>query len=59
QPRAQQPPDIVGELASRTRLQVADPLLEQGSHHRIGSGDPPLQVTGREHDGGCAPSVKI
>jgi hypothetical protein len=27
QPRAQQPPDIVGELASRTTPQVADPFL--------------------------------
>ena len=52
QPRAQQPPDVVGELASRTTLQVADPLLQQGPHHRIGPGNPPLQVAGREDKGG-------
>ena len=32
---------------------MADPLLQQGPQHRIGPGNPPLQIAGREDNGGA------
>ena len=52
QPRAQQPPDVVREFGSRAALQLLDPLLQHGAQQGIGSGDPKVQVAGREDNRG-------
>ena len=48
QPGPQQAADIVRELRSRVALHLADALLQQRPHHRIGAWNATLQVTGRK-----------
>ena len=53
QPRAQQPPNVVGEFGALRALQLLDLLLQHRPQQRIGPGNPQIQIAGREDDGGA------